>query len=389
MPNAYGLTVRYAMKANPNRSLLKTISGAGLHLDASSLNEVIRAHLAGIPYDHIMLTTQEVYEGAEMRKLEELLLQGLKYNICSLRQLKLIADFSRVNYVNPGIRIHPGTGAGECATSDSGDDYSCFGVHLSDVKEAHDIAYRSWIDFRHVHVHIGSGAEADIWRRNIDRELSIIQRDFPEAESICLGGGFNEARMPGESAADIMELGNFAKAQILAFKKKTGRKIKMEIEPGAYIVANSGYAVTRVVDKKHTARADFIIMNGGMEISPRPLFYGSRHPIYIVSGDGSKVVSSEFREITGDYKAVAAGVCCDRGDCQTLDMDRNAVPREMVEPEIGDYAVIGGAGAYCSPMAPFNYNSHTQIPEVLYTADGDLKLIRKRQTLEHMLENEI
>jgi diaminopimelate decarboxylase len=61
----------------------------------------------------------------------------------------------------------------------------------------------------------------------------------------------------------------------------------------------------------------------------------------------------------------------------------------MAEPEIGDLAIIGGIGAYCSSMAPFNYNSHTQIPEVLLSSDGCLRLIRKRQTLDQMLANEM
>ena len=123
MPNAYGLTVRYAMKANSNATLLRTICNAGLHLDASSLNEVIRAGLAGISYENIMLTTQEVPEGSQRTTLERLMLQGLKYNVCSLRQLHLIADFAAQNGINPGIRVHPGIGSGESATRNTGDDY--------------------------------------------------------------------------------------------------------------------------------------------------------------------------------------------------------------------------------------------------------------------------
>jgi diaminopimelate decarboxylase len=61
----------------------------------------------------------------------------------------------------------------------------------------------------------------------------------------------------------------------------------------------------------------------------------------------------------------------------------------MVEPQIGDFVIIGGVGAYCSSMSPYNYNSHPQAPEVLLTAKGKLVEIRKRQTLEQMLENEI
>ena len=390
MPNAYGLTVRYAMKANSNRSLLKLISGAGLQFDASSINEAVRANIAGIPYENIMLTSQEAHAGAERAKLEELLLLGLKYNVCSLHQLRLIADFAAANGICPGIRVHPGVGSGESATRNTGDDYACFGIHLSDVGEAISCASAKGLKFRHIHEHIGSGADSEIWRQNIDIQLDIVGKYFPDAETVCFGGGLKEARMPDEQAADPEVLGNYAKSQLENFFKKTGRKLKMEIEPGTFISANAGYMLTRIIDKKSTSRSNFIVTDGGMEMNARPLLYGSRHPVYILASDGSFVKSSEFNGgATGDYSAVVAGKCCESGDCQTLEPDGRSVARCMAEPEIGDIAVIGGTGAYCSSMSPFNYNSHTQAPEVLFTAGGSLKLIRKRQTLEQMLENEV
>ena len=397
MPNAYGLTVRYAMKANSNKALLRLICGAGLHLDASSLNEVLRAHHAGIPYDRIMLTTQEVYGGESLEKLRTLLLQGLRYNVCSLLQLRNIAGFAAANGIDPGIRVHPGIGSGESATRNTGDDYACFGVHLNDVEEAVRYAGDAGLKFRHIHEHIGSGGDSEVWRQNIDLELRIIEEHFPDAESVCFGGGLKEARMPDEHPADVALLGNYAKMRIEGFYGRTGRKLQMEIEPGTYIMANSGYAVTRVIDKKNTSRSNFVIIDGGMEINSRPLLYGSRHPIYIVASDGSHVKSSEFDAINSDgasngggsgYNAVVAGICCESGDCQTLAPEGHSVQRNMAEPEIGDIVIIGGTGAYCSSMAPFNYNSHTQIPEVLFTSEGRLELIRKRQTLEQILENE-
>ncbi|MCL2080316.1 MAG: diaminopimelate decarboxylase [Oscillospiraceae bacterium] len=389
MPNAYGLTVRYAMKANSNKAVLKLIVDKGLHLDASSLNEVLRARLAGVKTDKIMLTTQETISDERRGTLQELLCDGLKYNICSLHQLRLVGDFAAQNNIDVGIRIHPGVGSGESATRNTGDDYSCFGVHLADLSELHEYAASKGIVFRHIHVHIGSGADTDMWRQNIDIELNIIKEHFPNAETVSFGGGLKEARMPGESAADITLLGNYAKQRIEAFYEETGRKLKMEIEPGTYIAANSGYAVTRLIDKKKTARSNFIITDGGMEINSRPLLYGSKHPIYIISQCGTKLVSSEFSAKEHDFEAVVAGKCCESGDCQTLDMDGHAIARKMTQPEIGDIVVIGGAGAYCSSMAPYNYNSHQQAPEVMLTCDEELKLIRKRQTLEQMLENEI
>ena len=389
MPNAFGLTVRYAMKANSNRTVLKLVYGAGLHLDASSLNEVRRAHLAGIPYGKIMLTTQEVYDGLERECLYGMLQGGLRYNVCSLRQLQSIAEFASLNGIEPGIRVHPGIGSGESATRNTGDDYACFGVHLSDIEEAIRYAGEKGLKFRHIHEHIGSGADSEVWRENIDLELSIIEEYFPDAESVCFGGGLKEARMPDEHPADIDLLGNYAKTRIEGFYTRTGRKLSMEIEPGTYIAANSGYAVTRVMDKKTTSKSNFIIVDGGMELNSRPLLYGSRHPVYVISGDGSEVRFSEFHSFSGDFSAVVAGKCCESGDCQTLAPEGHSVPREMAEPDIGDLVVIGGTGAYCSSMAPFNYNSHTQIPEVLYTAAGRLELIRKRQTLEQVLVNEV
>ena len=389
MPNAYGLSVRYAMKANSNKTLIKLIADAGLHLDASSMNEVIRAHLAGIPFDRIMLTTQEVYEGSLMEKLEELLLSGLRYNFCSLRQLMLLGDFAAANGINPGIRVHPGIGSGESATRNTGDDYACFGIHLSDVEEAISYAKGKGLVFNHIHEHIGSGGDSDMWRQNIDLELSIIERYFPEAQTVCFGGGLKEARMPDETPADIELLGNYAKDRTLDFQKRTGRKLQMEIEPGTFIVANSGYVITRVIDKKSTSRSNFIVTDGGMEVNARPLLYGSRHPVYIVDSCGMNVKSSEFSAADDTYKAVIAGKCCESGDYQTLAPEGHSVPRSMSEPEIGDLAVIGGVGAYCSSMTPFNYNSHTQIPEALYTTGSQLQLIRKRQTLEQILANEI
>ena len=388
MPNAFGMTVRYAMKANSGRALLRIISNAGLHIDASSLNEVIRAHLADIPYENIMLTTQEIYQGDRLQKLQELMRLGLKYNVCSLRQLHIMADFAAENNIELGLRVHPGIGTGESATRNTGDDYSCFGIHLSDVTEANKYAADRGLKFRHIHEHIGSGGDSEMWRRNIDLELSIIEEHFPDALSVSFGGGLKEARMPDEMPSDLELLGSYAKWRIEEFYHRTGRKLRMEIEPGTFIVANSGYALTRIVDKKATQRSNFIILDGGMEINSRPLLYGSRHPMYVVSADGKQVKSTEFDADEDGYRAVVAGKCCESGDCQTLNMEGATVPRAMAQPEIGDFLVIGGAGAYCSSMTPINYNSHTQAAEVLLRPNGELTLIRKKQTLEQMLVNE-
>jgi diaminopimelate decarboxylase len=390
MPNAFGLTVRYAMKANSNRTLLREITGLGLHIDASSLAEARRAAMAGVSCDKIMLSSQEIPCGGDMDALEDMMKDGLLYNVCSLRQLRLIGKFAANNSIALSMRVHPGVGAGESASRNTGDHYSCFGVHLRDIGAALEYARGLGLRLTQVHAHIGSGGDPVMWRENIERELAILDRHFPDATSISFGGGLKEARMPGEDPADTEALGQYAAERLSAFYSRTGRKLKMEIEPGTYIIANAGYALTRVMDKKSTGDNgfNFVVVNGGMELNARPAMYGSRHPFYVVSR-GGELLSSEFGQATGDYSAILAGRCCESGDTQNVDAGGHSSPRAMAEPEAGDFVVIGGVGAYCSSMAPFNYNSYSQAPEVLVRQDGSIQLIRRKQELEQIVANEI
>ena len=393
MPNAFGLRVSYAMKANSSRALLQLITGQGLHLDVSSLNEARRARLAGIAYDRMMLTTQEVPLGRDRADLEKMLRDGMKCNLCSIRQLQLVADFAAANGMTLSMRVHPGVGSGESSTRNTGDKYSCFGVHLTDIDKALSFAKAKGLVFDRVHVHIGSGGDPIAWQQNVDRELSFVEKYFPDARIVNFGGGLKEARMSDEKPADIQALGLYAKQKMEEFHRRTGRKLIMEIEPGTYIVANSGNLITRVIDKKQTGPEgfEFLVLDGGMEANARPLLYGSRHPFYVVSREG-ELLSSEFDLSAFDPEndlRVVVGRCCESGDSQSLDKLGNIVPRVMADPQIGDYVVIGGAGAYCASMTPFNYNSHVQALEVLLRPNGELQLIRKAQTLEQMTANEL
>jgi diaminopimelate decarboxylase len=391
MPNAFGLRVRYAMKANSGRSILRIIDRAGLYIDASSFNEARRAVLAGILPEKIQLTSQEVPQGEERENLEHLMLSGLRYNVCSLRQLRLVGDFAAKHGLDLSIRVHPGVGSGESASRNTGDKYSCFGVHKSDIPAALEYAAQKGLRFTQVHDHIGSGGDPEIWRKNIDTVLSFVEEFFPDVESINFGGGLKEARLPGESKADIAALGEYAKRQITAFYEKTGRRLAAEIEPGTFIMANAGYIVTQVLDAKSTGSDgfNFVILDGGMELNARPLLYGSSHPFYVVSVAGELRSSDYSLPETAPPEIVVAGRCCESGDCQTLNPGGSINTRRMAQPQIGDSFVIGGAGAYCAAMTPFNYNSHIQAPEWLLTVQGKLECIRKAQSLGQIVANEL
>jgi diaminopimelate decarboxylase len=227
----------------------------------------------------------------------------------------------------------------------------------------------------------------------VDREIGFVEKYFPRAERINFGGGLRTARMPEETPADVQALGSYAKQKIEELHARTDRKLVMEVEPGTYIMANAGYIVTTVIDIKSTG-ADgfqFLVCDGGMEVNTRPLLYGSRHPFYVVSKSG-ELISSEFDLQGPDPEKdlrVVVGRCCESGDSQSLDAEGRIVPRVMAEPGIGDFLVIGGCGAYCAGMSPFNYNSHTQAPEVLLRKSGRLELIRRVQVLKQVTGNEL
>jgi len=392
MPNAFGLEVRYAMKANPSLALLQTIAQEGLGADASSLNEAKRAHRAGIPYDRIMLTTQDAPLGEERGVLDQMLKDGVTYNICSQHQLELLLPFLRQHPAKIAIRVNPGVGAGESVTRNTGDKYSSFGIHLWQLDGIKNLLSKSGVRLEHVHAHIGSGGDPEIWRENIDRMLELLELHFPDAKVMNLGGGFKEARMPDEIAANIQELGEYAKLRVTEFRKQTGRTLAVAIEPGTFVVANAGYLVASVLDIKSSGPDgfDFLILNAGMEANTRPLLYGSRHPFYVISARG-ELLSSEFdlESATNSLNAVVVGRCCESGDSQTLDDHGHVVPRKLGIPRPGDYVVIGGTGAYCSSMTLINYNSYLQAPEVLLQSAGGNSLIRKRQTFEQIVVNEL
>jgi diaminopimelate decarboxylase len=247
--------------------------------------------------------------------------------------------------------------------------------------------------FDTVHVHIGSGGDPAKWRENVDREIGFVEKYFPRASRINFGGGLRTARMPDETPADVMALGAYAKSKIQEFYDRTGRKLVMEVEPGTYLMANAAYIVTTVIDIKNTGPDgfQFLVCDGGMEVNARPLLYGSRHPFYVVSADG-EFTFSEF-DLKGldpvrDLRVVV-GRCCESGDSQSLDAEGHIVARLISKPEVGDFLVIGGCGAYCASMSPFSYNSHTQAPEVLLRGSGRLEVIRRSQDVGQLSANEL
>lgn len=375
-PAPFGLFPRYAMKACPTRAILTLITREGIGIDASSGYEVDRALRAGIEPSAISLSSQELAGDFSIW-----IDKGVKLNACSLSQLRRYGE--QFPGTRVGLRFNPGLGSGGTAKTNVGGPSSSFGIWHEKTDEVREILREFSLTAERIHTHIGSGSDPAVWQRTANLSLSLVAK-FETVEALNLGGGYKVARMPDESSTDLLKIGKPVAAALEEFARETGRKIRLEIEPGTYVVANAGFLVSQVQDIVDTGEGGnrFLKLDSGMTELLRPSLYAAQHPIWIVK----KNAATKSKE---DY--VIVGHCCESGDLVTPspeDAEKLAI-RSLPHAEIGDWCVIGGAGAYCSSMSTKNYNSFPEAAEVLRGPNGDLSLVRRRQTLDQILANEL
>lgn len=374
-PTPFGLTVRYAMKANPNRAILDIFAELGLHIDASSGHEVERAMAAGIPAENISLSAQEPPEN-----LGELLDAGVLLNATSLQQIRTAGTLRPGRDI--GLRFNPGLGSGGTNRTNVGGPASSFGIWHEHADRAADLLKTHDLRCVRFHSHIGSGGDPAVWQRVAGLSLDLVRR-FPHVSAVDLGGGFKVARMSTESSTDLRVVGEPVNAALRSFAEESGRELRLEIEPGTYLVANAGALISRVRDRVDTG-ADgytFLRLDTGMTDVLRPSLYGAQHPLVAVGRDADPAETEDV---------VVVGHCCESGDILTpAPGDPEALkPRHMGRADIDDYVVIEGVGAYCASMCAGGYNSFPASPEVLLQSDGALRLVRRRQKVGDLWANE-
>lgn len=392
-PNAYGLTVRYAMKACPNGSILKLFNKKGIHIDASSGFEVRRAIANGIPAENISLSTQEL--PADFAELVDL---GIKVNACSVSQLERFGQHFNGTGQKVGIRVNPGVGSGGFSASKTGfsktnvgGPASSFGIWFETFEDGtiEDIVGKYGLTVERIHTHIGSGSDPAIWQQVAMKSLSFCKK-FPTITTLNLGGGYKVGRIEGEVTTDLQEIGEPVADVFREFAAENdGRELHLEIEPGTYLVAMAGALVSTVQDKVATTGDEghvFLKMDAGMTDVLRPSLYGAIHPMTILPGSGDTADVGDETE-----SVVVVGHCCESGDLMTpLPGEPESLgERELRKAEIGDIIVMDGSGAYCAGMSSKNYNSFPEAPEVLVDSDGEVHLIRARQPVEDIWANEV
>jgi len=240
-----------------------------------------------------------------------------------------------------------------------------------------------------IHTHIGSGSDAAIWQQVATKSLSFCAI-FPTVKTLNLGGGYKVGRNPGEPTTDLQEIGQPVAEAFRKFAAENdGRELQLEIEPGTYLVAMAGAVVTTVQDKVFTTGESghtYLKLDSGMTDVLRPSLYGAIHPMTVLPGSGKSI---DIGEETEDV--VVVGHCCESGDLMTPKpgAPEDLARRTLRKAEIGDILIIDGSGAYCSGMSTKNYNSFPESPEVLVDSNGVVHVIRQRQTIQQIYQNEV
>jgi len=153
--------------------------------------------------------------------------------------------------------------------------------------------------------------------------------------------------------------------------------VRLEIEPGRYVVAEAGCLVTEVRAVKREGANTFVLVDAGFNALARPILYGAYHPMSLVPAHAGE---RPVRDV------VVGGPLCESGDIFTQDEGGIVRTQPLPEARVGDWLVIESAGAYGFAMAS-NYNARPLPAEVLVT-DGKAELVRARQSLDDLLRGE-
>ncbi len=295
--------------------------------------------------------------------LERVVASKIEVNAGSIDMLHQLGERSPGHRV--WIRINPGFGHGHSRKTNTGGENSKHGIWHEELDEALACIKAHGLHLVGVHMHIGSGVDYQHLEQVARSMIELIGRLGVDIEAFSIGGGLST---PYRSTDKPVDLQRYAQTWAVARKEieaMLGHPVRMEIEPGRFLVAESGYLVAEVRAVKQVGRNTFVIIDAGFNDLMRPAMYGAYHGMTLLDADGQAV--DRPRQPT-----VVAGPLCESGDVFTQD-DQALTPQDLPQAQVGDLLVIHDAGAYGASMSS-NYNSRPLLPEFLIE-NGALRMI--------------
>jgi len=366
--------IRFAQKACSNIHVLRLMRDQGVLVDAVSEGELQRALAAGFSPEGnppgIVLTADLLDTSTLVRVAEH----GVEVNAGSIDMLE------QLGRAHPGhrvwLRVNPGFGHGHSQKTNTGGENSKHGIWHADLPEAMAVLRRFHLELVGIHMHIGSGVDYGHLEQVCDAMVRTVLSLDHDLEAISTGGGLSIPYQDHEPRVDTAHY--FAKwddaRQRIA--QALGHPVRMEIEPGRFLVAESGILLSQVRAVKEMGANHFVLADAGFNDLMRPVLYGSYHGISLFHRDGS-LPGNELRP------TVVAGPLCESGDVFTQHDGGLVHPRPLPTAQVGDYLVFHDTGAYGASMSS-NFNSRPLLPEVLVDGGRD-RLIRRRQTIQELL----
>jgi diaminopimelate decarboxylase len=361
-----GLLVCYALKANPLGALARLLAREGAGCDVVSGGELARALAAGFPPGRV------VFSG--VAKTDAELAAGLRagllaFNVESADELGALERAAR-RLRKPArfaVRVTPGVRAGGHAHIATGSADTKFGV---EPREALELCRRSrrsrFLRLTGLQCHVGSQIlSTGPYRSALRALLSLagtLAGEGRALETLDLGGGMGI----GYDGGPDFDPAALAAALAPALR---GRRERLVLEPGRWLVGPTGTLLTRVVRLKETSRRRFVVVDAGMNDLLRPALYGARH----------RVVAASPRKGRAEAADVVGPVC------ETADTLARAA--RLADPRPGDLLAVLDAGAYGSSMGS-QYNSRPRPAEVLVSR-GRASLARRRETLADLVRHEL
>jgi len=379
-------TVRFAQKACSNLAVLDLIRRAGVLVDAVSTGEIHRALAAGykshadhatdpagLPPAHPIVYTADIFDRESLDAVAKL---GIHVNCGSSDMLEQLAE--RVPGASVTLRVNPGFGHGHSQKTNTGGEGSKHGIWHEEIPDVLRRAEWAGLSVTGLHMHIGSGTDlahlAEV-AGALERVALEIGRSLT---TISAGGGLPVPYKPGEMHADLGGYFQLWDGTRKKLEQTFGHRIRLEIEPGRYLTAESGFLVTEVRAIKNQGGRKYTLVDAGFNTLARPVLYGSYHPMSLCPVDGSAAQQVE--------DVAVGGPLCESGDIFTQTDGGFVATRALPRAQVGDYLVIEIAGAYGFVMAS-NYNSKPLPAEVLLDG-GKARLVRKRQTPEDLVRGE-
>jgi len=356
----------YSIKANSNLELLKIIREEGLNADAMSPGEIHVLLAAGFRPDEILFVANNV----SAEEMQYAIDKGVLVSCDSLSQLR---QYGRLD---PGgkvaIRINPGVGAGHHAKVVTGGKNTKFGINLEEIDDVKAVLKEYRLRLVGINQHIGSLFMEPSSYLQAARALLDIASGFEDLEFIDMGGGFGipYRKQEGQQRLDLGEMGRGISQLMEEWTSNYGKRIRLKIEPGRYVVAECGVLLGTVHAVKQNAGRTYIGTDIGFNVLIRPVMYDSHHDIEIYRND-------DILWTDNVRTATVVGNICESGDILARD-------RELPEAAEGDLIGVMDAGAYCYSMSS-NYNNRLRPAEVLIGLDGSPRLIRRRDTFEDLM----